>query len=127
MRNFREFLGVVAGALSSNGKRDYNAIYDFPASLAGQNGYLKMYNLANRTGVGARLTYGVSRTSWANSFRLYESDKEDAKQIGEEYENAFKFNKLVKYVEKADVLNRIGRFAILYIGVPDGREPSEEY
>ena len=111
--------------LSHDGKRNLNDVYGYPDSLSGTAGYYKMYDMAKREGIANRLTFGTARTCWREGFEIFDSGEEDANEIFAD--EILKLNKqeLVNKIERADILNRIGAFSVLYVGIPDGLDPRE--
>lgn len=120
----RRQYGTMLG-LSHEGKRDLYDIYGYPVSLAGDEGFVTMYNYARRMGIAHRLTWGVAKTCWRDGFEVYANAEDDAEKIVEDELTALKKAGLNKKIEQADILNRIGRFSVLYVGVPDGLEPHD--
>lgn len=117
---FGSFLG-----LSPDGKRDTYDIYNYPKSLSGDTGFRQMYQYSRRQGVANRITWGLSKRCWRDGFEIYDSSEEDAKQVLVDEVQMLKRAGFVKKIEQADILNRIGRFSVLFVGVPDGKDPSE--
>lgn len=120
----RRSMGTLLG-LSHDGKRDIYDIYGYPKSLGGTGGFEEMYRYSRREGIANRLTWGVAKTCWRDGFDVYDSSKDKAKQILIDELNALKKAGLNKKIEAADILNRIGRMAVLFVGVPDGLEPDQ--
>lgn len=109
--------------VSHDGERDLYDIYGYPKSLGGDGGYQLMRNAVRRIPLANRLTLGMARSCWRGGVEIYESKEEDAEELtNDDISNMLK-TKLLAALEKADGLNRIGRFACLYIGVPDGLDP----
>jgi hypothetical protein len=123
-----KFFDRVASALglSHDGKRDIYDIYGYPKSLGGSSGFEKMYSYCRRQGIANRLTFGMAKRCWRDGFNVL-SDEEDKKSLVLT-EEIKKLNRkgLAKKLEQADILNRIGRFSVLLVGVPDGRDLIEE-
>lgn len=119
-----QFAQTLLG-ISHDGKRNLNDIYGYPDSLNGSIGFQLMYDMAKREGIANRLTYGTARTCWREGFEVFDSTEEDANELLAD--EIAKLNKagLTKKIERADILNRIGAMSVLFVGVPDGREPSE--
>lgn len=115
--SLRYGLGQMIG-LSHNGKRNTYDIYGYPESLSGESGFLRMYQLSKRMGIAKRITWGIPKSCWRDGFKLYESDEDDAKELDiQELDKLLKTD-LIRKIERADVLNRIGKFSCLYIGIP---------
>lgn len=114
-REMTNLLGV-----SHDGKRDLNDIYGYPDTVSID--FQALYQMAKRDGIGNRLTYGTARTCWREGFKVVDDDENE--QLKDEIK---KLNKagLINKIERADILNRIGSFSVLFVGVPDGRDPNE--
>lgn len=125
MSTMRHGIGSILG-ISHDGKRDIYDIYGYPETLGGTYGYLTMKGKAGRAGISNLLTYGHAKKCWRQGFDIYSGAGESADNIGEDIVNALKKAGFLKKMESADVLNRIGRMSVLYVGVPDGRQPEEE-
>jgi len=118
-------MGQMLG-LSHEGKRDLYDIYGYPESLAGTAGFELMYRYSRREGIANRLTFGVAKTCWRDGFEVFSSHDDEAEQVIEdELLKLFKAG-LNKKIEAADILNRIGRMSVLYVGVPDGSDNPKE-
>ena len=106
--------------ISHNGKRNLNEIYGYPEG--GSIDFQALYQMAKRDGIANRLTYGTARTCWREGFRVV--DDEENEFLADEIK---KLNKkgLLDKIERADILNRIGSFSVLFVGVPDGLDPRE--
>lgn len=111
--------------ISHNGKRDIYQIYGYPQSLSGNTGFQSMYQLSRRMGVANRLTNGMPKSCWRDGFELFESAAEDSEKIFEDEIEALNKAGFNRAIEKADILNRIGRFSVLFVGIPDGLQPDE--
>lgn len=120
-RSLDKLLGV-----SHNGKRDIYDIYGYPDDLGGSVGFEFMYRYASRQGVSNRITYGVAHSCWRDGFEVrLDPDDEDSVQLDEELRELNRRG-LTRKLEAVDVLGRIGRFSVLYVGLPDGKQPDEE-
>ena len=116
--NFRQaMLGI-----SHNGKRDINEIYGYPANLSGEDGFRLMYDMAKREGIANKLTFGTARTCWRSGFEVFDGQDEDANEVLEDEISKLTKKLLINKLERADILNRIGQFSVLFVGIPDGRE-----
>jgi len=106
--------------ISHEGKRDLNDIYGYPDTVSVD--FQNLYQLSRRDGIANRLTFGTARTCWREGFRVV-NDEED-EQLGDELK-ALNKKGLLNKIERADILNRIGSFSVLFVGVPDGLDPRE--
>ena len=122
--SFFNRIGSMLG-LSHNDKRDVYDIYGYDESLSGDHGFARMYGYSRRQGIANRLTFGMAKTCWRDGFDvLADPDDDNSTQLVEELKQLQKRG-LNKKLEQADILNRIGRFSVLLVGVPDGRELKE--
>ena len=124
MSTMRNRIGSMLG-MSHDGKRDLYDIYGYPKTLAGTDGFESMYRYSRREGIANRLTWGVAKTCWRDGFDVYASSEDDAEKILEDELNKLFKAGLNKKIEAADILNRIGRMAVLFVGVPDNQEPDQ--
>lgn len=111
--------------MSHDGKRDLYQIYGYDTSLSGNQGFERMYAYSRRQGIANRLTFGIAKRCWRDGFNiLADQDDPDSSVLIDEIK---KLNRagLTKKLEQADILNRIGRFSVLLVGIPDGRDLSE--
>ena len=99
---------------SPNGKRDYNALFGYGVTLAYAD-YRAMYK---RGGIASVVVAKVAKACWRDMPQLKVGDTETLSNELLELKNAGLF----KALEKADILNRIGKFSVLLIGVPDGQD-----
>ena len=112
--------------ISHNSRRDIYEVYGYPRSLAGTEGFRMMYELAGRMGMATRLTWGMAKSCWREGFNIKQDNEEDADSIEEDFLNSLNKQGLNAALERADILNRIGRFSALFVGVPDGLQTTEE-
>lgn len=104
--------------VSKDGKRDINSIYGYKTQLS-FNDYYWMYK---RGGLAKRIVDALPHSCWRDGIQVKVGDD----QILVDQINILQsFCKFTQKIERADVLNRIGKFSVLYVGVPDGNEPSE--
>lgn len=116
-----KYLGI-----SHDGKRNIYDIYGYPESLSGTAGFQLMYRYSRRQGIANRITAGVAKTCWRDGFDIYSGPDEEAEKVLEDQVELLKKSGFMKKIESADTLNRIGRMAVLYVGVPDGGRPEDE-
>ena len=114
-REMTNLLGV-----SHNGKRNLNEIYGYPETVSVD--FQNLYQMARREGIANRLTFGTARTCWREGFKIV-NDNED-EQLEDEIKELTKRG-LMNKIERADILNRIGSFSVLFVGIPDGLDPRE--
>ena len=122
--SFFDRLGSLLG-MSKDGKRDLYDIYGYDQSLSGDSGFNLLYQYSRRHGIANRLTFGMAKSCWRDGFSIL-SDRDDdtSEQLTDELITLNRRG-LVKKLEQADILNRIGRFSVLLVGVPDGLPLSE--
>ncbi|MCK5614662.1 DUF1073 domain-containing protein [Candidatus Pacearchaeota archaeon] len=112
--------------ISHNGKRSTYDVYGYPEDLGSTDGFRFMWEYGwRRQGVGNRVCAGVARTCWRDGFNIKQDAEPDSESVLVDDVAALTKAGLVKKMERADILNRIGRMSILFIGVPDGLDPSE--
>lgn len=112
--------------VSHNGKRDIYDIYGYPQDLSGEDGFALMYRYAKRMGVAKRITFGIAQSCWRDGFEIRtDVDDESTVQLEAELGILRKQSNFLRRLERVDTLNRIGRFAVLFVGVPDGLDPDE--
>ena len=99
--------------VSKGGKRDLNDIYGYTTSLS----FPQMYWMWRRGGLAFRVINSLARSCWRDKISILNDGDE---RLVDELRILNKHGKLVKRLEQADILNRIGRFSVLFIGVPDG-------
>lgn len=106
----RELLASQIG-LSHDDTRDINEIFGWDKNLS-----FSFFNeLAKETAIGARCVFTIPKQCWSNGFNIEDYEPFDKK---------FK-RSLCNAAMRADQLNRIYKFSILYIGVPDGKDPDQ--
>lgn len=109
----RLFSGVLYGQ-TPDGSRDYNVTFGYPSSLS----YQLYYGMFKRGGLANTVVAKVAKACWRDVPQLMIGDDD----VGEDIITGLKNIGAFKYLERADILNRIGNFSILLIGVPDGLE-----
>ena len=115
----RDMLRGTMGT-SHNGKRDTYDIYGYPERYYFDLGYRAI----RREGMANRIAAGVPTSCWRNGFNIVDN-LDDANPLLEDEVAALDMKQLFSRFERADVLNRIGRFSALLVGVPDGLELRE--
>jgi len=99
--------------VSPDGKRDLNTVFGYGKDLTYQN-YLSMYL---RGGIAHTLVSAISKACWRKPPKLTTLDGTEILKT----ELATLVTKgFFRKMERADVLNRIGRYSVLLVGVPDG-------
>lgn len=99
--------------VSKDGKRDINDIYGYKTTLS----FKDFYDMWDRGGLASRIINVLPRSCWRDGIRVI-SDGNSI--LEDEIKILNRKGKMIQKLERADVLNRIGKFSILYVGVPDG-------
>lgn len=106
--------GAGSFGVSPDGKRNYNELFGYGENLD-YSDYKAMYL---RGGFAKTVVDKLPKACWRDMPELKVGDNlvlvEDLKIL-----KKFKF---FKALENADILNRIGRYSVLLIGIPDGLE-----
>lgn len=120
--HFRDIISSGLG-VSHNGKRDAYDVYGYPENYSFRLGY----NAIRREGIANRVVKGVAQSCWRNGFVIMEGTPEDETSESVLDDEVQKLNQkqLFSRIERADVLSRIGDFAALFVGIPDGLEFNE--
>lgn len=116
----RDMIGNALG-ISHGGKRSTYDVYGYPENYR----FIDGYNAINREGIANRVVSGVAKSCWRNGFEIH-TGTDDGTQVLEDELNRLARRGLFRYMERADILNRIGRFSVLFVGIGDGtdfREP----
>ena len=103
--------------VSPNGKRNYNEIFGYGEFLDYAD-YLAMYK---RGGIAVVVVAKIPKSCWRDMPEIKVNDK----NILEDQLMKLKKAKFFKAIERADILNRIGNFSVMLIGIPDGLELTE--
>lgn len=93
---------------SPDGNRDYNTTFGYPEEFT----YELAYEMYRRGGIAHTVVTILPKACWRDVPALKDADEEIIPWLKKK--NAF------AYLERADILNRIGRFSVLLVGVPDG-------
>lgn len=98
--------------ISPDGKRNFNVLFGYGEFLEYAD-YLAMYK---RGGIANVVVGKVAKSCWRDMPEIKVNDK----AILEEQLLKLKKVKFFKAIERADILNRIGNFSVMLIGIPDG-------
>lgn len=98
--------------ISPDGKRDFNALFGYGEFLD-YSDYLGMYK---RGGIANVVVNKVAKSCWRDMPEIKINDE----VILEDQLLKLKKAKFFKAIERADILNRIGNFSVMLIGIPDG-------
>jgi hypothetical protein len=108
-------LGAGSYLTSPDGKRDYSDLFKY-----GDPKFSDFYG-AYRRGLGGVIVDKVAEHCWRDAPKIMNGDTEI---LTEEMEILMRRG-LFKFLERADKLNRIGKYSIMYIGVNDGEQDPE--
>jgi len=100
--------------LGRSEKRSYYTVFDYPQELE----YNNFYSIYKRNAIANRIINAIPNSCWrdgvdiiSNGEKVRMTQMDTLKKLG-----------LFEKIEKADILNRIGKFSVLFIGVPDGQD-----
>lgn len=113
MSSISQRISSTLFGVSKNGKRNLNEIYGYSETLD----FNQLYWMWRRGGLAFRIVNGFARSCWRDGIRIMNDGEE---RFEDEIKILNKYGHMVKRLEQADVLNRIGRFSVLFVGVPDG-------
>ena len=100
--------------VTHGGKRDLNKAFGYNESPS----FIDFYRLYIRNGIANRLIKSLPKSCWRDGFYI----ESKGEKINEDILKVFKRNGLNQQFERADILNRLGEFSVLYVGIPDGLE-----
>ena len=110
----RRLSGSFGFGISPDGKRDYNAIFGYGTDLT----YTDFYGMYDRGGFGNMVVNKVARACWGEVPKIKVNDVEI---LEKELKTLSKMG-FFSAIQRADILNRIGNFSVLLIGMPDGQD-----
>lgn len=96
------------------GKRDYYESMGYPRTLTYQD-YDNMYS---RNGVGKRIVRSFPNACWR--FHPYISDDSKTGAFASAFNELAINTKMFKYIQKGDILSRIGEYGVIFMGFDDG-------
>lgn len=115
-------LDTVTGLnLSHGGKRDLDSIYGY---TTGGRSYQDYYERYRYTGYGNRIVSAPARSCWRDG-AVIKSQSEDGQLVLEEEIQILSRGGMFRVLEQADVLNRIGEFSVMLVGLPGDGELTE--
>lgn len=114
LTNLSRAFGQGRYGISPDGKRNYNELFGYGEVLS----YTDYRDMYRRGGIANTVVSKVAKACWRDNPELFAGDT----QILEEELNQLRQSKFFKAMERADILNRIGPFSVLLIGVPDGQD-----
>lgn len=84
-----------------------------------------LYNLYRRDGISKRVVELYPSESWRKDPEVYETEDAEKTPFEEEFDTLVKSKNLWYWLNRLDELSGIGRYGVLYLGVNDGKDPSE--
>lgn len=109
----RRFSGSMGFGISPDGKRNYNELYGYGEVLD----YKDYYGMYKRSGFGSVVVKKVAKACWKEIPKIMSGDQ----QILEDEMDQLSKVGLFRKMERADIMNRIGSFSVLLIGLPDSQ------
>lgn len=100
--------------ISPDGKRNYNTIFGYGEDLS----YADYYGMFRRSAIANAVVSKIAKACWNEIPKITVDDNE----ILEEELAVLNKMGFFRALERADILNRIGNFSVLLIGMPDGLE-----
>lgn len=110
----RRMQGLLGYGISPDGKRDYNTIFGWGLDLQ-YSDYFAMYE---RNEFASVIVKKVAKACWNELPKIMSGETEILKDEMAQLKKMGFFRAL----ERADILNRIGNFSVLLIGMPDGQD-----
>ena len=107
--------------ISHGGERSLYDIYGYPHRYD----YKQGYEYLRRECIGSRVCRGIPESCWRNGFSVMTGQDDEAEEVLSDEVAKLAKRQLFQRLERADVLNRIGNFSIMFVGVPDGLDPRE--
>jgi len=108
----RRTFGAALFGESPDGKRNYKQIFGYLDDPS----YADYRGMYRRGGIAHTVVAKIAKACWRNLPILKEGDNEILKDMVNDLHEAGFF----KAFERADILNRIGRLSVLFIGIQDG-------
>jgi hypothetical protein len=99
---------------SHNGARAYDTIFGYPANPTFED-YIESYE---RGDIASRIIDAPVSAVWSSQPKVVEKDKAEERdnQFNTAWNKVCKRTNLFHYIRRADKLNRLGRFSVLYLG-----------
>lgn len=102
--------------ISPDGKRNYNELFGYGVDLC----YADYKDMFKRGGIANTVVAKLPKSCWRDCPKIKLNDDVILEN------ELLKLNKVDFFgaIERADIANRIGMYSVLFIGVPDGLDPS---
>lgn len=113
LSTLRTMFGSLIG-LSPDGKRNMAEIFKYPEAIS----YSDYRNLYARGDIAKRIVDMIPQACWSDAVGMKDGEEE----VFETELKVLKRLGMFKAIKAADVLNRIGNFSVLYVGIPDNQE-----
>lgn len=108
----RSIFGQRIG-ISNNGSRDLWSIFGYNRNRT----FDLYYQYYRYNDVGSRVVTSLPKSCWRDGFTVRDANEDE---VLENEIAVLVQRKLLRWLENADILNRIGELSVLYIGLPDG-------
>lgn len=115
----QKFLESLGWGVSKDGKRDLNTVYGY-STVRSFKDYFDAYRYGD---IAKTVIDAPAKSCWRGNITI-ENEDNDVLLEGEMAE--LKRMGLFRKLEATDILNRIGRYSVLFVIVPDGQLPEEE-
>ena len=116
----RQALSYMQHGVSMNGERDLNTVFGYTERTFPE--YMALYR---KQDIAGRIVAGVSRSCWRSGVTVQASEDDPTPVMVDDLDALTEAGVFLK-LERADILNRIGRYSVLVVGVPDGAASPEE-
>ena len=110
----RRMQGLLGYGISPDGARDYNIIFGYGTTLA----YTDYFGMYKRNPIGNAVVSKLPKACWNETPKLMTGDT----QILEDELDQLDKLGFFRALERADILNRIGNFSVLLVGMNDGMD-----
>lgn len=109
----------LKGALgvSHDGNRNQNEVFGYPENPSFED----FYSMYLDGGMMRNVVDKVAKGCWRDVPAITSPNG----VTDDEFLNSLKKCRIFEALERADILNRIGRYSVLYIAIPDGKQPHE--
>lgn len=108
----RRTFGASLFGESPDGKRNYNTLFGY----LNEPSYADYRGMYRRGGIAHTVVSKIAKACWRDVPVLKDGDNKILEDVMDDLKEAGFF----KALERADILNRIGRMSVMFIGVQDG-------